>query len=145
MDAIAAQQIAERTREVLWRDDFASQALGMEFLELRPGYAKLAIVVRRDMLNGFGLCHGGLLTTFGDTAMAFASNSHNEMAVATHIAIDFVAPARLDDRLIAEAREVARTKRTGVYDMTITNQQGSLVAMLRGRVQRIPGKAVAQD
>lgn len=145
MDAIAAQQIAERTREVLWRDDFASQALGMEFLELRPGYAKLAIVVRRDMLNGFGLCHGGLLTTFGDTAMAFASNSHNEMAVATHIAIDFVAPARLDDRLIAEAREVARTKRTGVYDMTVTNQQGSLVAMLRGRVQRIPGKAVAQD
>ena len=145
MDAIAAQQIAERTREVLWRDDFASQALGMEFLELRPGYAKLAIVVRRDMLNGFGLCHGGLLTTFGDTAMAFASNSHNEMAVATHIAIDFVAPARLDDRLIAEAREVARTKRTGVYDMTVTNQHGSLVAMLRGRVQRIPGKAVAQD
>ena len=145
MDAIAAQQIAERTREVLWRDDFASQALGMEFLELRPGYAKLAIVVRRDMLNGFGLCHGGLLTTFGDTAMAFASNSHNEMAVATHLAIDFVAPARLDDRLIAEAREVARTKRTGVYDMTVTNQQGSLVAMLRGRVQRIPGKAVAQD
>ena len=145
MDAIAAQQIAERTREVLWRDDFASQALGMEFLELRPGYAKLAIVVRRDMLNGFGLCHGGLLTTFGDTAMAFAANSHNEMAVATHIAIDFVAPARLDDRLIAEAREVARTKRTGVYDMTVTNQQGSLVAMLRGRVQRIPGKAVAQD
>ncbi len=145
MDAIAAQQIAERTREVLWRDDFASQALGMEFLELRPGYAKLAIVVRRDMLNGFGLCHGGLLTTFGDTAMAFASNSHNEMAVATHIAIDFVAPARLDDRLIAEAREVARTKRTGVYDMTVTNQHGSLVAILRGRVQRIPGKAVAQD
>ena len=145
MDAIAAQQIAERTREVLWRDDFASQALGMEFLELRPGYAKLAIVVRRDMLNGFGLCHGGLLTTFGDTAMAFASNSHNEMAVATHIAIDFVAPARLDDRLIAEAREVARTKRTGVYDMTVTNQHGSLVAMLRGRVQRIPGKALAQD
>ena len=145
MDAIAAQQIAERTREVLWRDDFASQALGMEFLELRPGYAKLAIVVRRDMLNGFGLCHGGLLTTFGDTAMAFASNSHNEMALASHLAIDFVAPARLDDRLIAEAREVARTKRTGVYDMTVTNQQGSLVAMLRGRVQRIPGKAVAQD
>ena len=145
MDAIAAQQIAERTREVLWRDDFASQALGMEFLELRPGYAKLAIVVRRDMLNGFGLCHGGLLTTFGDTAMAFASNSHNEMAVATHLAIDFVAPARLDDRLIAEAREVARTKRTGLYDMTVTNQQGSLVAMLRGRVHRIPGKAVAQD
>ena len=145
MDAIAAQQIAERTREVLWRDDFASQALGMEFLELRPGYAKLAIVVRRDMLNGFGLCHGGLLTTFGDTAMAFAANSHNEMAVATHIAIDFVAPARLDDRLIAEAREVARTKRTGVYDMTVTNQHGSLVAILRGRVQRIPGKAVAQD
>ena len=145
MDAIAAQQIAERTREVLWRNDFASQALGMEFLELRPGYAKLAIVVRRDMLNGFGLCHGGLLTTFGDTAMAFASNSHNEMALATHLAIDFVAPARLDDRLIAEAREVARTKRTGVYDMTVTNQHGSLVAILRGRVQRIPGKAVAQD
>lgn len=143
MDSTSAQALAERTREALWRDDFASQAMGMTFLDLRPGYAKLAMTVRRDMLNGFGMCHGGMLTTFADTALAFASNSHNEIAVAVNLSIDFPAPARLDDQLTAEAREVTRTKRTGVYDVTITNQRGAVIALLRGRVQRMPGKPVA--
>lgn len=141
----AARQLAERTREALWRDDFASQGLGMSLLALSPGYAKFAMTVRRDMLNGFGICHGGMLTTLADTAMAFASNSHNDRAVATNLAIDFVGSARLGDQLTAEAREVSRTRRTGVYDVTLTNQHGALVAVMRGRVQRMPGKPVAED
>ncbi len=144
MDTSAAQRVAERTREALWRDDFASQSLGITFLELRPGYAKLAMTVRREMLNGFGICHGGMLTTLCDTALAFASNSHNEKAVAVSLAIDFVTSARLADQLSAEAREVTRTRRTGVYDVTVTNSQGTLVAVMRGRVQRMPDQPVVE-
>ena len=144
MDTSAAQRVAERTREALWRDDFASQSLGITFLELRPGYAKLEMTVRREMLNGFGICHGGMLTTFCDTALAFASNSHNEKAVAVSLAIDFVTSARLADQLSAEAREVTRTRRTGVYDVTVTNSQGTLVAVMRGRVQRMPDQPVVE-
>ena len=138
-----SQLVVDRAREALWREDWASQALGMSLLEVRAGRARVSMTVRRDMLNGFGLCHGGILTTFGDTAMAFASNSHNERAVATNLAVEFLAPGREGDALIAEAHEVSRTRRTGLYDTTITNQTGTVIALLRGRVQRVPGASVA--
>ncbi|MGD9603314.1 MAG: hydroxyphenylacetyl-CoA thioesterase PaaI [Gammaproteobacteria bacterium] len=141
----AAQALAERTHDALWRDDFASQCLGMEKLAVGPGHARFAMTVRREMLNGFGICHGGYLTTFGDTAMAFASNSHDVMAVATNLAVDFIASAREGDRLVAEAQERARTRRTAVYDVTVTTAEGSLIAIMRGRVQRIPDRRVTGD
>ncbi len=137
-----AQQLAERTFEALWRDDHASQALGITQLEIAPGFARFAMTVRRDMLNGFGFCHGGLLTTLADTALAFASNSHNDRAVATSLGIDFVRSALFNDQLTAEAREVSRTRRTGVYDVALTNQDGALIAVMRGRVQRMPERPV---
>lgn len=139
------QSEVDRARAALWREDWASQALGMSLLEVTSGRARLSMTVRRDMLNGFALCHGGILTTFGDTAMAFASNSHNERAVATNLAIEFLASGREGDTLIAEACEVSRTRRTGLYDTTITNQAGTVIALLRGRVQRVPGTPVTGD
>jgi acyl-CoA thioesterase len=144
MDAerLSPQALAERARDALWRDDFASQALGMSFMEIGPGRAMLQMTVRRDMLNGFGICHGGILMTLGDTAMAFASNSYNDAAVATNIGADFVKSGQLDDVLIATAVERGRTKRTGLYDVTITNQHGDVLALFRGRVHRTPGKSV---
>lgn len=138
----AAQALAERAREALWRDDYASQTLGMRLLSIAPGAARFAMTVRRDMLNGFGICHGGLLTTLADTTLAFASNSHDERAVAVSLAIDFVASARLDDELIADAREISRTRRTAVYDVTLTTAAGVLIAVMRGRVQRMPERPV---
>lgn len=133
-----AQAAAERARDVLWREDFASQGLGMKLGPVAPGRAEVTMRVRRDMLNGFGICHGGLLTTLGDTAMAFASNSHNARAVAVSLGVDFIASARLDDVLTANAREVSRTRRTAVYDVTLTRADGSVIAVMRGRVQRMP-------
>ncbi|MGH8596237.1 MAG: hydroxyphenylacetyl-CoA thioesterase PaaI [Gammaproteobacteria bacterium] len=136
------QALAERVRDALWRDDAASRALGMSIVAIAPGTARLTMTVRPDMLNGHGICHGGLLTTFADTAMAFASNSHNESAVASHLSADFIAPARLDDVLTASAIETARTQRTGVYDVTVNNQHGAALVVVRGRVHRVPGKSI---
>ena len=138
------QADVDRARAALWREDWASQALGMVLREVSAGRARVEMTVRRDMLNGFGLCHGGILTTLGDTAMAFASNSHNERAVATNLAMEFLAPGREGDVLVAEAREISRTRRTGLYDATITNPAGQVIALLRGRVQRVPGSPVAE-
>lgn len=129
---------AARVSDVLWREDFASQGLGMRLVAVTPGRAEVSMQVRRDMLNGFGICHGGMLTTLGDTAMAFASNSHDTRAVAVSLGVDFIASARLDDVLTARAQEVSRTRRTGVYDVTLTRADGTVIAVMRGRVQRMP-------
>ena len=137
-----SQTTVDRTREILWRDDYASQALGIRLVEVRAGYCRAEMQVRRDMLNGFGIIHGGMLTTFADTAMAFASNSHGEMAVATSLGMDFIASAREGETLTTEVREISRTRRTGLYDATITAADGRLVAVMRGRVQRLAGKPV---
>lgn len=137
-----SQATADRAREALWRHDHASQALGIRLIEVGPGYCRAEMVVRQDMLNGFAIIHGGLLTTFADTAMAFASNSHGEMAVATSLGMDFVASAREGETLTTEAREISRTRRTGLYDATITAGDGRLIAVMRGRVQRLVGKPV---
>lgn len=136
------QETAERVTATLWRNDYASQALGIRLIEVRAGYCRAEMQVRRDMLNGFGIIHGGMLTTFADTAMAFASNSHGEMAVATSLGIDFVASAREGETLSTEVRELSRTRRTGLYDATITAADGRLIATMRGRVQRLAGKPV---
>jgi acyl-CoA thioesterase len=120
--------------------DHASQALGMRVLATEPGRATVAMVVRQDMLNGFAICHGGLITALADSAFAFACNSAGELTVAAGLVVDFVAPARLGDELIADCHEVAATGRTGVYDAEVRNQAGTLIAVFRGRAQRIKGR-----
>ncbi len=137
-----AQQIAEAVRDGMFANDRASKGLGMEILAIAPGAATLTMTVREDMLNGFEICHGGLITTLADSAFAFACNSYNELTVASGFAIDIVAPARLGDRLTAVAQEVSLAGRTGVYDIRISNQRDELVAVFRGRSYRIKGKPV---
>src|SRR6187549_2148641 len=113
--------------------DRASQGLGMRILDVGAGTARLEMAVRDDMLNGHEICHGGFITTLADSAFAFACNSYNELSVAASVAVEFLAPAREGDVLTAEARELARRGRTGLYDVRVTNQRGELVAVLRGR------------
>ena len=122
-------------------DDAASRGLGMSVDAMGPGYALLSMRVRPDMLNGFKVCHGGFITTLADSAFAFACNSYNELTLAAGIAVDFIAPALEGDRLTAEAREVALSRRTGVYDVHVTNQRGEVVAVLRGRSHRVKDRA----
>ena len=139
------QQRAERAAAALFERDRASQALGMRLVAVRPGWARVAMRVRADMVNGHGVCHGGLVFTLGDSAFAFACNSHNEATVAAAASIDFLAGAREGDELTAEASEVWRTRRNGIYEISICNQHGERVALFRGRSYRIEGQVASED
>ena len=136
------QAVAAAVGQGMMSEDAASRGLGMKIDAMGPGYARLSMSVRADMLNGFKMCHGGFITTLADSAFAFACNSHNELTVAAGIVVDFIAPAKAGDVLTAEAREVALAGRTGVYDVTVTNQGQQLIAVLRGRSHRMKGKQV---
>lgn len=136
------QQIAEAVRDAMLANDRATKALGMEILAIGPGTSTLAMTVRDDMLNGFDICHGGLITTLADSAFAFACNSYNEVTVAQGFNVDIVAPGRGGDRLTAVATEVSLSNRTGVYDIVVRNQRDELVAVFRGKSYRLKGKAV---
>jgi acyl-CoA thioesterase len=135
-----AQRLAERAAQALYQRDRASQALGMRLLEVRPGGARVAMTVRPDMVNGHDVCHGGIVFALADSAFAFACNSYNESVVAASGAIDFLAPARAGDELTADASELWRTKRNGIYEINVTNQRGERVALFRGRSHRIDGR-----
>jgi phenylacetic acid degradation protein PaaD len=139
------QTVAERSAATMWAGDAASQALGMVLDEVRPGYARMSMRVRADMVNGHSMCHGGLVFALADSAFAFACNSYNRVAVAQACDIVFVAPARLGDVLVAEAVERSRFGRNGIYDVTVTagadggSGGGGLVAEFRGRSRQIAG------
>lgn len=136
----SAQRLAEQVRDGLWAGDRTSQALGMQVTEIGPGRAVLTMRVREDMLNGHGMCHGGLIATLADSAFAFACNAGNELTVASGFAIDFLAPGQLGDLLEARCTEVSRAGRTGVYDATVHNQRGECLAVFRGRSYAMRGK-----
>lgn len=123
----------------MWAGDRASKLLGMKVEEVRPGYARLAMRVTRDMLNGYDTCHGGVIFTLADSAFGYACNSHNQLSVAASCSIDFLAPARTGDVLTATAVELARAGRAGVYDIRVENQDGAVVATFRGRSTTIRG------
>ena len=142
MTSPTAQQIAEAVRDAMWRDDRASKALGMQVLAIGPGTATMSMTVRDDMLNGHDICHGGLITTLADSAFAFACNAYNEVTVASGFDVNLVTAARLGDLLTAEAREVNKAGRTGVYDIEVRNQRGERVAVFRGRSYTLKGKQV---
>ena len=139
-----AHAIAEAVKLGMFMDDAASRGLGMHIEAVGPGYSRIAMTVRPDMLNGFRICHGGFITTLADSAFAFACNSYNEVTVASGIVVDFLAPAHEGERLVAECHEVARTGRTGVYDIKVTNQDGKAVVVMRGRSHTMKGKQVVQ-
>lgn len=136
------QAVANAVRDAMFADDAASRGLGMKVDAIGPGFARLSMTVRPDMLNGFRICHGGFITTLADSAFAFACNSHNELTVAAGIVVDFLAPAQEGDRLVAECREVALTGRTGVYDVVVTDQNGKSIVVMRGRSHTMKGKPV---
>jgi acyl-CoA thioesterase len=140
-----AQQRAERAAAALYERDRASQALGMRLTGVRPGWAQVVMRVRADMVNGHGVCHGGIVFALGDSAFAFACNSHNDSTVAAAASIDFLAGAREGDELTAEASEVWRTRRNGIYEISVHNQHGERVALFRGRSYRIEGQVVSEE
>lgn len=138
------QSVAERSAHAMYAHDHASQALGMRIVEVRPGYARLSMTVREDMVNGHKLCHGGLIFTLADSAFAFACNTYNSVTVASAASVEFLLPARLGDELTATAEERSRSKRTGVYDVVVRNKQGESVALFRGRSHELGGSIATE-
>lgn len=136
------QQTAEKVRDVMLADDAASGMLGIQIQAISPGRAVATMTVRADMLNGFALCHGGLIATLADSAFAFACNSRNALTVASGFGIDILKSARLGDVLAATAEETSLAGRTGLYDITVTNQRGDLIAVFRGRSHRLGDRKV---
>jgi acyl-CoA thioesterase len=126
-------EIARAAADAMWANDAASHALGVEVDEVAPGSARARMRVTESMLNGHGICHGGLVFLLADTAFAFACNSHGPETVAAACDIVFVSPARLDDELVAEAGERTRFGRSGVYDVTVRRADDSVVAEFRGQ------------
>lgn len=137
---LTPQQLAEHVRSAMFANDGASQALGMQVTAISPTSASVTMTVRADMLNGHATCHGGFITALADSAFAFACNAGNEMTVASGLSIDFLAPGREGDVLTAEGVEVSRAGRTGVYDVTVRNQRGELIAVFRGRSYTMKGR-----
>jgi acyl-CoA thioesterase len=128
-----AQRVAELCAQALLAGDQASRALGMQLEDVRPGAARLRMTVRPDMVNGHGICHGGIVFALADSSFAVACNTYNAVTVAAAAAIDFLAPARVNDELTAQARELWRSKRSGIYEIAVMNQRDEPVALFRGR------------
>ena len=116
----------------MMKDDLFSQWLGITVIEVREGYSKIKMTVRTEMINGFGIVHGGVAFSLGDSAFAFACNNRNNLSVALDTSINFTKPVHVGDELTAEAKEIHNGKSTGLYHITITNQRDHVVAMFKG-------------
>ncbi|MCP1651745.1 hydroxyphenylacetyl-CoA thioesterase PaaI [Pseudomonas nitroreducens] len=140
-----ATQLARDCTEAMYERDQATRRMGIQLLEAGPGSAKLSMRVREDMIQGHGTCHGGYLFALADSAFAFACNSYNDATVAIGCSIDYVAPAREGDELVASACEQSRSGRTGNYDVRIENSQGQLIALFHGKSYKVRGTVLAQE
>ncbi|NPA49317.1 MAG: hydroxyphenylacetyl-CoA thioesterase PaaI [Thermodesulfobacteria bacterium] len=127
----------ERARTIaafMSRHDQLAVSFGMEILEVRPGFARVKMKVTSSMLNAVKLCHGGAIFSLADFAFAVASNSYGQVAVALSAHINYPAPAKEGDELLATAREISRTRRTGLYQVEVRRQDETLVALFTGNV-----------
>ena len=142
-DEALATALAQDAVNAMWSRDQAAQALGMEIRQVLAGSATLRMRVRKDMVNGHQICHGGLIFTLADTAFGYACNSYNQNTVASACHIDFLAPGREGDVLEAVAIERSSAGRTGVYDVEVRVVDGHAVALFRGKSHRIKGEVIA--
>jgi acyl-CoA thioesterase len=136
--------LARACADEMLRRDHASRAAGIAIEEARPGYARVTLTLREDMVNGHAIAHGGVIFIAADSAFAFACNSRNEPNVALQCSISYVAAGKLGDVLVAEAQERSSKGRTGVYDVTVSRGEGELVALFRGVCYRIKGTVLPE-
>ena len=131
---------AKKSADAMWANDHASHWAGMQITHVDEGTATLELTVEQHHCNGHGICHGGVIFMLSDSAFAFACNSRNQSTVAQHNLINYLAPGQQGDRLTAHAREVSLTGRSGIYDVTVTNQDGRKIAEFRGMSRAIKGQ-----
>ena len=144
---LSEQEVAERSVQQMWSADTASRALGMDLMSVTPGGAVVEMSVREDMVNGWDVCHGGLVASLADSAFACACNSRGQVTVAAGFDIAFLEAARLGDRLRAVANERALRGRSGIYDVTVSREDGTTVAEFRGRSRSLgrPNPALTEN
>jgi acyl-CoA thioesterase len=123
---------AKEVVEHMMEHDLFSQWLGVDVLDVTEGYSKIKMIVRKEMINGFGIVHGGIAFSLADSAFAFACNNRNNLSVALDTSINFLKPVNVDDELVAEAKEIHNGRSTGLYQITIINQQDQIVAVFKG-------------
>lgn len=128
----------------MMKHDLFSQWLGIEVLEIREGYSKIKMTIRKEMINGFGIIHGGIAFSLADSAFAFACNNRNVLSVALDTSINFIKPVHVDDVLTAEAKELHNGKSTGLYHISISNQRDHEVAIFKGLCYRTDKKLIEQ-
>jgi len=116
--------------------DFFSQWMGIEVLEVKLGYCRIRMQVRKEMLNGFGILHGGVSFAMADSALAFASNSHGRLSVGLNNSISYPNPSMEGDLIEAEAKEISLGYKTATYDISLTNQDSKIIGLFRGTVYR---------
>lgn len=135
----SGDELAKACAKVMWSNDNASRGLGMEIVSIIQGAAKISMTVRDDMTNGQKHCQGGFIFTLADSAFAYACNGYNQFTVAQHCNISFLKPGLEGDTLEAHAREITRLGRSGVYDVTVTNQNNEIIAEFRGNSRTVKG------
>lgn len=145
MSGMSAQERAERSRDAMWAGDAASRWFGMAVERVGPGEAVVSMTLEPQHCNGHKTCHGGVSYALADSAFAFACNSYNQIAVAQHNSMTYIAPGFEGDTLTAHAVERARSGRSGIYDVRITNQKGDLIAEFRGGSRVILGQHFEED
>ncbi|HET6994927.1 MAG TPA: hydroxyphenylacetyl-CoA thioesterase PaaI [Chitinophagaceae bacterium] len=126
------QTLHESVVTHMMENDYFSQWMGVEVLEVKEGYSRIKMTIRKEMVNGFGIVHGGLPFSLADSAFAFACNNRNNLSVALDVTITFTKAVNVGDELTAEAKEVHNGRSTGVYLITVTNQKGEHVALFKG-------------
>ncbi len=133
------QEIAQKSAALLWAEDNTAQEYGVRIDSVGPGEASLSMIVTRAMTNGHGIGHGGFIFLLADTAFAYACNSYNQRCVAQHCSITYLKPAREGSRLTATAREVRRIERSGIYDISVSDEAGAPIAEFRGYSRTVAG------
>ena len=136
---LSPDDLARACADAMWKDDAATQALGMKLVSIAPGQAVITMAVTAPMVNGHKICHGGYIFTLADSAFAFACNTYNQRTVAQHCAVTFLTSAKLGDKLVARAVERQRSGRSGIYDVTVTREEGNVIAEFRGHSRTIEG------
>ncbi|HEU5054038.1 MAG TPA: hydroxyphenylacetyl-CoA thioesterase PaaI [Hanamia sp.] len=129
---MAKNDLPQKVVAHLLENDLFSKWLGIELIELKTGYSKIKMTVRPEMINGFGIVHGGIAFSLADSAFAFACNNRNNLSVALDTSINFMKPVHPGDVLTAEAKEMHNGKSTGLYHVSVFNQNDHLVALFKG-------------
>jgi acyl-CoA thioesterase len=145
-----AQSLAERVVQAMVGRDAFSRWLGIDVIDVAPHRSTCRLTVRDEMVNGFGVTHGGIAFSLADSAFAFACNTHGKVTVSIENSITYPAPVHVGDVLTAMAREDAASGRLGYYSAEVTNQRGEVVALFRGTAfkttrEHIPGSSLKPD